>query len=89
MYALFILCTDSSRRYHTVQFWSRTIESGFDALTQIISQGWQLRHIRCLDLEDEYGNWIDLPPEAFDEQPMADTLEDLQKEWKQLLAHPA
>lgn len=89
MYAFFILCTDDNGKYYNSQFRSTTIEAGFDGLTQLAREGWRLRYIRCLDQDDCYGNWIDLPVEAFDEQPMFATLQELQNEWTYLLSHSA
>lgn len=87
MYAFFILCTDNNGKYYNSQFKSATIEAGFDGLAQLTQEGWRLRHIRCLDQDDCYGNWIDLPTEAFDEWPMVPILQNLQSEWTYLLSH--
>jgi hypothetical protein len=89
MYAFFILCTDDNGKYYNGQFRSTTIESGFDSLTQLTREGWKLRHIRCLDQDDCYGNWIDLPAEAFDDRPMVTILQELQNEWTYLLSPSA
>lgn len=89
MYTFFILCTDNNGKYFNSQFSSATIEAGFDGLTQLIREGWQLRYIRFLDQADCYGNWIDLPSEAFDDRFMEPVLQGLEYEWTYLLSSSA
>lgn len=89
MYAFFTFCTDKNGKYFSSQFDSVTIEAGFDNLTQLIREGWSLRYIRFLDRGDCYGNWIDLPNEAFDERSMKPVLQYLQYEWTYLLSRSA
>lgn len=66
------------RNFHT-QF--DNLETAFDFLTYVVTQGHVLVEVYILD-----GNsWISLPLEAFDGQPISPVLQQLEQQWKHIL----
>ncbi len=60
------------------------MNTGFDLLTTIALMGHTLIEARLL----EEGKWTQLPPRAFDQDPVSPIINELEKEWHQLLTKP-
>jgi hypothetical protein len=67
-------------------FYSSSSEQCFEALSGLVSQGWQLLTVHYGEMNDEYLTcWVELPVEAFDGEPLQEPLMTLQREWEQVL----
>ncbi len=66
-------------------FYSLTPNTGFELLTYLVEEGWQLLRVRYGCMENGQLTWVYLPVEAFDGQPIQGPLTSLQEEWEDLL----
>ena len=60
------------------------LDTGFDLLTAVARMGHTLIQARIL----EENKWTQLPPDAFDQEPISPVIKELEKEWQQVLNKP-
>ncbi len=72
-------------QYSEYNYYSCIPNAGFELLTNLVEEGWQLHKVRYGCIENGQLTWISLPVEAFDGQPIQGPLTSLQEEWENLL----
>jgi hypothetical protein len=82
MVLLLFSCLDPQGYYHECTFGGFGLEVGFEMLTALVRDGWQLESVKLL------GNAsppVSLPTSVFDGQPFLEPITKLEKEWKAIL----
>ncbi|GAB3557645.1 hypothetical protein [Spirosoma fluminis] len=87
MIVLQFSCLDPESKYQECMYGTpvEDLQSGFEAITSLINEGWQLLQIQYRYTTQGAANWIILPSEAFDGQPIKEPIERLQGEWEHIL----
>ncbi|MFD2938283.1 hypothetical protein [Spirosoma flavum] len=61
------------------------LESGFDILTSLVNEGWQLSKVELVNGSQKT---ISLPVEIFDGKSFREPLKNLKQEWEDILSLP-
>ena len=81
---LYFTCIDSRGNYQEASYGGLSLEECFDAITLVVNKNWQFTALKLLDQDKTV---IALPIEAFDGQSLTRPLQQLQREWEQILVY--
>jgi len=78
---LLLTAVDQQGHVNTFSYELSYLDDGFNLLDTIAQEGHYLVKAQLID----EGKWTHLPVEAFDESPVSPVIQELEKDWKQIL----